>query len=417
MVPKEGRKKAFFTTNLGRPLTPELIEGVLSANLHHINISIESLREDRANYLSGAKNFSSFKSNLYKLAERYKDLPRDRRPRLYYITMILRENHDELKEIVDLTQGKLFAYRNELRTPFVDDYENMGWNYGQFLTEAECAELRSWLRKENLKLLLRNVLKAPLSEKKAMLYKPLIYAIESEEALPKRTEGSKEGTEAEPVNEPEAAATEISNEADAAKTSQTETQPKAAASERYDIRHELCVVTIPEYLFVRCDARGELHFLGLDEKLDINSLEDVEGELRKRLNRLSERRLRAFLCKKGYDISALHPADLTVNVDMASEDEQAIGLRGWIRGDRELLSEDRDILMEACGSLFYVKTDPAPGLRSICGEGEDIVYFYCYMDKSRLKGKSFPARLIFAEADCPKADRAGESFTIRLAGT
>lgn len=406
MIPEEGRKKAFFTTNLSRPLDNGMMKAILSANLHHINISIESLREDRFADLSGSGNYDNFRKNLRLLAEVYKKLPPERRPRLYYITMVLKENRDELLEIIHMTQEEAFAYRNELRTPFIDNYQNMGWNYGQFLPETECAELRSKLRKENIRLILKNIFRSPVSGKGERLHKPIVYSIQSEEELPPMPEAKAEGMDQEETEKSilDAGQTDDQKAEAVSSALMEESASNMPDSERYRIRHELDVVTIPEYMFVRCSSGGELHFLGLDEKVDISSLEDVKEGFSSRLIRLAERRNRAFIYEKSVNTSGAEPFDYEMIVDKAEEDEKTLSLKGRIIARAELLSERFDMVFAAdTGKAFYIKTEVSPALAYLCREGEAAAYFSCHMDTGILGSGDIEGHILLMDPESGKA--------------
>ena len=382
--PPEGRRKVFFTTNLCRPLSEEMLRDILTANLHHINISIETLQKDRYLELCGSKNFDSFRSNLDRLAAVYQTLPPGKRPKLYYISMILKANCEELPEIVRLTQEKLCAYRNELRTPFIDSYENMGWNYDQFMEPQQCGELEAYLRAENRRLLARQLLKAPWKEKKDALHSPVVYSIHSALELPPREAVVRE-------SEPEPAAA-------------VSAEPAPAPDSRFAVRHRLEQVTIPEYLFVRCSAQGDLHFLGLDERVNIHQFTDVEKEFKTRLELLEQQRNDAFCCRLPLRERAdVRKTAMTVNIDAAWENEQTVSLQGWIRTEQELLSGAWDILLQTKGSkgkaCFYVKTDRNPALNALCEEGEAAVSFVCHMAKSVIGSGSCGAMFAFADPD------------------
>lgn len=383
-----------------------MMEAILSANLHHINISIESLREERFADLSGSGNYGNFRKNLRLMAEVYKKLPPEKRPRLYYITMVLRENRDELFDIIRMTQEEAFAYRNELRTPFIDNYQNMGWNYGQFLPGAECAELRSKLRKENIKLILKNIFRSPVSGKGERLHKPIVYSIQSEEELPPMPESKAEVMDQAETERPVLNAEQTDGQKTEAVSSVLMEEPAAntPVSERYRIRHELDVVTIPEYMFVRCSSGGELHFLGLDEKVDISSLEDVKAGFSSRLIRLAERRNKAFVYEKSIDASGAEPFDFEMIVDQAGEDEKTLSLKGRIIARAELLSESLDMVFSAdTGRSFYIKSEVSPALASLCREGEAAAYFSCHMDTGILGSGDIEGHILLMDPESGKA--------------
>lgn len=71
MLPVEGRRNVFFTSNFCRPWTEEQLKHILKANLHHINISIETLKKDRYEEITSSRHFDSFYKNIHSLARIY----------------------------------------------------------------------------------------------------------------------------------------------------------------------------------------------------------------------------------------------------------------------------------------------------------------------------------------------------------
>ena len=87
MLPAAARKKAFFTTNLCRPWDLEKLKRMLNANLHHINISIETFKQERHEEISSSRRLPVFLNNLNALASLYPAI-RGYKPKLRFITMI-----------------------------------------------------------------------------------------------------------------------------------------------------------------------------------------------------------------------------------------------------------------------------------------------------------------------------------------
>lgn len=137
MLPPEGRRNVFFTSNFSRPLEKEQIRRMLRANLHHINISIETLRAERYREICSSVHFESFMGNLRLLAKVYPEAE-EPKPLLRFITMVLNCNRDEIIPIMKFCSEELHAYEHELRTPFISTYENMEWNRSQLMDAEEC---------------------------------------------------------------------------------------------------------------------------------------------------------------------------------------------------------------------------------------------------------------------------------------
>lgn len=145
MLPPEGRRKVFFTSNFSRTLEEEQIRRMLRANLHHINISIETLREERYREICSSVHFDSFMGNLQLLARLYPEAA-EPKPQLRFITMVLNCNRDEIIPIMKFCSEELHAYEHELRTPFISTYENMEWNRGQLMNAEECRSFEAELK-------------------------------------------------------------------------------------------------------------------------------------------------------------------------------------------------------------------------------------------------------------------------------
>lgn len=53
MLPNEGKEKIFFTSNLAKKQDVDFFERLSKCNLHHINISIETMKPDRYQAITG----------------------------------------------------------------------------------------------------------------------------------------------------------------------------------------------------------------------------------------------------------------------------------------------------------------------------------------------------------------------------
>ncbi|MCI9218123.1 MAG: radical SAM protein [Lachnospiraceae bacterium] len=144
LLPRTGRKNVFFTSNFSRSMTEEEIRTILSANIRHVNLSVETLRPERYHEICASVQFDRFYRNLEKIAlVNAKWRPGRHRAKLYCITMVLKENRDELSAIGKFCAEKLRAARHEFRTPYISAAANHGdWNMGQLMNEDECSQVR-----------------------------------------------------------------------------------------------------------------------------------------------------------------------------------------------------------------------------------------------------------------------------------
>ena len=158
MLPRTGRKNVFFTSNFSRSMTEDEIRTILSANIRHVNLSVETLKPERYHEICACapSQFHRFYGNLEQIAKvNAKRLPGKHRAKLYCITMVLKENRDELSAIGKFCAEKLRAARHEFRTPYLSPTANHGdWNLGQLMDQEECSQVRQELTALGIPLVL-----------------------------------------------------------------------------------------------------------------------------------------------------------------------------------------------------------------------------------------------------------------------
>lgn len=126
ILPERYKERVFFTSNFAKKYDDEMFEILAKANLHHINISIETLNRERYKELTGGTdaNYDIFFDNLNRLSkvfEKYENAPKIR-----YISMALKSNYEELGDIVEKCYNDYHAFLSEVRTPFYGAYvENL----------------------------------------------------------------------------------------------------------------------------------------------------------------------------------------------------------------------------------------------------------------------------------------------------
>ena len=139
MLPIEAKNKCFFTTNLVRPMDKEFINSMISTNVGLINISIETFDADKFEYITNNKQFDSFKNNLLTLENVINE--NENLPEFRFITMLLRENKDEIIDLIKYCHNHFPIESHEIRTPYISIYKNMEWNKNQLLSRNEADEL------------------------------------------------------------------------------------------------------------------------------------------------------------------------------------------------------------------------------------------------------------------------------------
>lgn len=313
MLPVEARKKAFFTTNLCRPWDLEKMKKMLTTNLHHINISIETLRQDRHEEISSSRHFPVFRNNLNTLAALYPTI-KGYKPKLRFITMILKINQDEILDIVRFCSEKLYSSQHELRTPYISTYENMVWNREQLLEPGACRQMEKDLKKSGF---------------------PVITDIHSKEELVSEEPGENKQEE----NKPEEKKTEESKGKEN-KRSQWEKQ-----------MDELMVCMHPEYLFARFHPSGTCTLNVTKEVFSIVETDDPETCYRDNLRMLCQRRAKAFWWREGFASAYPQPISMRIMIEELEATEAGLMVRGWGRAGRR----------EAEGNLFMAAVEDEEG--------------------------------------------------------
>lgn len=116
LIPEAFRKKVFFTSNFARPVKDDYLERLADSNLHHVNISVDSLNPDLYPVLRKGSKLDKFLENLKRLKTIFAHNPRA--PKIRFITMVFKSNYDELEDIVKFCSEELGASEHELRYPF-----------------------------------------------------------------------------------------------------------------------------------------------------------------------------------------------------------------------------------------------------------------------------------------------------------
>ena len=139
LLPPIAKDKCFLTTNLARPMTKEFVREMISSNVHLINISIESLNEERFEYITQNKKFNAYKNNLQLLEEAIDE--NNDNPKFRFITILLKENKNEIVDLIEYCYSHFPLESYEVRTPYINFYQNMEWNKKQFMTKDETQEI------------------------------------------------------------------------------------------------------------------------------------------------------------------------------------------------------------------------------------------------------------------------------------
>lgn len=295
MLPASGRKNVFFTSNFCRTMTEEEIRTIFSANIRHVNLSVETLRPERYQEICSSIQFESFYANLEKIAKLNAQHHMGTHwARLYCVTMVLKANRDELSAIGRFCSEKLKAARHDFRTPFISDMSNnWDWNKRQFMDAAECGQVSRELME---------------------LHVPITLDIHSREELPSHS--NERDHQAEETN---AAAVDT-------------VQNRDVMEERLE---ELRFCMSKEFLFLRFHPSGLCTSDPAGEEVSIADMEDSSGFFKNRLIHLYRRRADAFLVPDGV-FASLKTTDVKeisarVMFYRMRSNPVYLHLEGWIR--------------------------------------------------------------------------------------
>ena len=139
-IPPGYRNKVYFTTNLSRKLSRRDFQRLSRVNIHHINISIDSLQQDTFEKLRQKANFEHFIDNLCGLVEVFAGAARP--PRLRYTTMALKPNLDEIPKLVETCAQKYLAYTHEIRHVYPVPHLSSQWKQDNLINNHDWQQLQ-----------------------------------------------------------------------------------------------------------------------------------------------------------------------------------------------------------------------------------------------------------------------------------
>ncbi len=142
-VPLALRRKVFFTTNVTKRMPARHYEWLADTALHHINISIESLRPEVYERMRKGARHRIFMEQWDMLLRAFERGAYP--PRIRYIAMVYRSNVDELPELVRYLLEERRAWQVELRYTFDVPHLPDGFREAEFLDPAQWLELRDRL--------------------------------------------------------------------------------------------------------------------------------------------------------------------------------------------------------------------------------------------------------------------------------
>ncbi len=122
-IPRQYKNKVFFTTNLDGDYSDEDFVRLAQSHVHHVNVSLPSLREDNYKAITGCDG-GRFFENLRRLRAIFDQ--HANRPRLQLNTMVIQTNADEVLQLVKQAHEEFRPFSHEVRSPNIfDEGENV----------------------------------------------------------------------------------------------------------------------------------------------------------------------------------------------------------------------------------------------------------------------------------------------------
>ena len=142
-VPLELRRKVFFTTNVAKRMPASYYAWLADTALHHINISIESLKPELYERMRKGARHRIFVEQWDMLLRAFEGgvYP----PRIRYIVMVYKSNVDELPDMVRYLLEERRAWQVELRYTFDVPHMADGFRQAEFLDYPQWLQLRERL--------------------------------------------------------------------------------------------------------------------------------------------------------------------------------------------------------------------------------------------------------------------------------
>ena len=142
-IPALGREKVFLTTNLAKRLPQETFHELSQINIHHINVSLDSLDPAIYEELRRGAKFDTFMLNLENLVSVFRKYPKA--PRIRFISMAFRQNLNELVDLVSVCHDRFLAEQHEVRAPFNITLSHMDeeWIKKSILSNTDWDDLES----------------------------------------------------------------------------------------------------------------------------------------------------------------------------------------------------------------------------------------------------------------------------------
>ena len=113
-VPREYRKKLFFTTNLAKRQQRSFFEALADSGMDHVNISLESLDKGIYEKMRKGARYHIFLENWSLMLDVFRAVPQA--PRIRYNLMAYRSNLNELPGLVETLLNEKHGWQAEIRS-------------------------------------------------------------------------------------------------------------------------------------------------------------------------------------------------------------------------------------------------------------------------------------------------------------
>lgn len=138
-----GREQVIFSTNMACDMDDDAIQALAAAPVKRIILSLHTLRSDVYASLCSGCRVERLLGNLLRLGEacRLREENGDRAPALHFLTVVLRDNYEEIPSLVQLAGERFHAAAHELRTPVYGDHVGLPFTAQQLLDRRELEDL------------------------------------------------------------------------------------------------------------------------------------------------------------------------------------------------------------------------------------------------------------------------------------
>lgn len=138
-IPKKYFERVFFTTNLSVYLSDEELQRLSRCNIHHINISIDSLEPEIFERLRKGAKYDRFMDNLERLVRIFATAPGA--PKIRFSTVVLQSNVDGIPQLLEACSKRFSASVHELRFVYQIPHVDETWKRENLISNSQWDQL------------------------------------------------------------------------------------------------------------------------------------------------------------------------------------------------------------------------------------------------------------------------------------